>query len=90
MLYIYTHKANTTKTCIREEFLGCIPIVDRTVEGLAKIILTTSSEFGLNMEKLVGQGYDGCSTMAGKAGGVQALSKKTSKSHICSSTKFSG
>ena len=63
-------------TLIREEFLGYIPIPDRTAEGLANIILTASLEFGLNLEKLFGQGYDGCSTMAGKEGGVQAIIRR--------------
>ena len=69
-------KEQNGKMMVTEEFLGYIPIVDRTAEGLANTIITNSLEFGLDMTKLVGQGYDGCSTMAGKEGGVQAIIRK--------------
>jgi hypothetical protein len=54
------------EACIRVEFLGYIPISDRTADGLANTITTACSRFGLNMENCVGQGYDGCSAMSGK------------------------
>jgi len=61
---------------IIEEFLGYVPIDDRTAEGLANTIMVNAVQSGLNMEKCVGQGYDGCSTMAGKEGGVQAIIRR--------------
>ena len=63
------------KLCIKEEFLGFVPIMDRSAAGMADVILKACSDFGLNLDKLVGQGYDGCSAMAGKEGGVQAFVK---------------
>lgn len=64
------------EACIREEFLGYVPVSDRTADGLANTITTACSKFGLNMENCVGQGYDGCSTMSGKEGGVQAIVRR--------------
>ena len=76
-------KEQNGKMMVTEEFLGYITIVNRTAEGLANTIITNSLEFGLDMTKLVGQGYDGCSTMAGKEGGVQAIIRKnTQKQHL--------
>ena len=40
--------------------------------SIANTILNSFAKLGVDFEKLVGQGYDGCSTMAGKVGGVQA------------------
>ena len=62
--------------CVREEFLGFVPVDDRTAEGLAGKILRVCEEYGLNLDKLVGQGYDGCSAMAGEEGGVQAIIRR--------------
>ena len=66
-------KEQNGKMMVTEEFMGYIPIVNRTAEGLTNTIITNSLEFWLNMTKLVGQGYYGCSTMAGKEGGFQAI-----------------
>jgi len=41
--------------------------------AIADAILGQINKYGLNAQNLVGQGYDGCSTMAGKEGGVQAI-----------------
>jgi hypothetical protein len=60
-------------TRVREEFLGFVPLIDRSAVGIAGAIIQHCNEFGLNFEKLVGQGYDGCSAMAGNEGGVQTL-----------------
>ena len=61
---------------VREEFLGFVPVEDRTAEGIASQILSVCEEYGLNLDKLIGQGYDGCSAMAGKEGGVQAIIRR--------------
>ena len=55
-----------------EEFLGFTKLDKMDASSIADSILDQCSKFGLNLEKLHGQGYDGCSTMAGKEGGVQA------------------
>ena len=61
------------KPVIREEFIGYTPITgDFGAENIAEIIVKMCRNLGLNMQKLIGQGYDGCSTMAGKENGVQA------------------
>lgn len=60
------------QTNIREEFLGFVPISNRSADGISTEIIRACSNFKLNMENLVGQGYDGCSVMAGKERGVQA------------------
>ncbi|XP_038062983.1 zinc finger MYM-type protein 1-like [Patiria miniata] len=44
-------------------------------EAIADAIIETSVKFGLKTENLIGQGYDGCSTMAGKDNGVQTRIK---------------
>lgn len=60
------------ESIIREEFLGFVPIFNRSAEGIATEIIKACSNYNLDMENLVGQGYDGCSAMAGREGGVQA------------------
>ena len=40
-------------------------------ETIAETIIDQCNKYGLNLNKLRGQGYDGCSTMAGKENGVQ-------------------
>lgn len=47
-----------------------------TAEGVTTVILRQCTKLGLEMEKLVGQGYDGVSTMSGKFNGVQAKIKQ--------------
>ncbi|KAJ8881132.1 hypothetical protein PR048_017605 [Dryococelus australis] len=60
---------------IKKIFFGMMPITDQSAEVIANKILNACTQFALDMEKCIGQGYDGCSTMAGKEGGVQALIK---------------
>ena len=57
---------------IREEFLGFIALERMDAFTIADTIIKQAKIFGLNLDKLWGQGYDGCSTMAGKDNGVQA------------------
>ncbi|XP_075167429.1 zinc finger MYM-type protein 1-like [Haematobia irritans] len=60
-----------TKTLkIREEFLGFVEL-----EAMDDEFFFLNE--GLDEFKCVGQGYDGCATMVGKFGGVQALLKQT-------------
>lgn len=51
---------------IREEFLGFILLQKIDSATIAGAIIKRTKYFGLNLDKLCGQGYDGCSVMAGK------------------------
>jgi len=45
-------------------------------EAIASSIIQFTCIVGLDMPKLVGLGFDECSTMSGKENGVQAIIKK--------------
>ena len=60
---------------IREEFLGFTPLKEMDAETIAETIMDQRNKYGLNLNKLRGQGYDGCFTMAGKENGVQVRIK---------------
>ena len=66
-------ETNSATPCIHEEF---VHIHQVTAEAIASAILESCLEIGLDMSKLVGQGYDGCSAIAGIEGGVQAIVKR--------------
>lgn len=61
---------------IKEEFLGFVELQKLNAEAIATSIIQFTSRVGLDMSKLVGLGFDGCSTMSGKENGVQAIIKK--------------
>ena len=48
-----------------------MPLKEMDAETIAETIINQCNKYGLNLNKLRGQGYDGCSTMAGKENGVQ-------------------
>ena len=56
---------------IHEEFLEFSSLNAMNAEAISKAILNKTEEYGLDMQKLISQGYDGCSTMAGEVSGVQ-------------------
>ncbi|EFA13159.1 52 kDa repressor of the inhibitor of the protein kinase-like Protein [Tribolium castaneum] len=58
---------------IREEFLGFVAVDRMDAETIANAIKVFIEDLNIDPEKCVGQGYDGCSTMAGKDGGVQKI-----------------
>ena len=62
---------------IREQFIGFARADDLTGEGLAKQILDTLRQAGINCGKMIRQGYDGASSMAGSARGVQAVIRQS-------------
>ena len=62
---------NEKNLLICEEFLGFTPLKKMDAETIAETIIDQCNKYGLNLNKLRGQGYDGCSTMAGKENGVQ-------------------
>ena len=66
-------QGDNNELTIREEFLGFTSLDQMSAAAIADAILAQVNKYGLNPENLVGQGYDGCSTMAGKEGGVQAI-----------------
>jgi len=59
------------KHVIREEFVEFQSAVDLTGEGLAGKILAILRGHNLNVQHMVGQGYDGAASMAGCFSGVQ-------------------
>lgn len=58
---------------IREDFLGFTPLDKLNAQSIATKILSFLNDCGLDLNKLNGHGYDGCSVMAGKEGGVSKL-----------------
>ncbi|XP_070789602.1 52 kDa repressor of the inhibitor of the protein kinase-like [Pituophis catenifer annectens] len=63
------------KPQVREEFLGFAALKGWDATCTAETIIEECTKYGLNLEKLCGQGYDGCSRLAGREGGVQAKIK---------------
>ncbi|KAH8023456.1 hypothetical protein HPB51_014705 [Rhipicephalus microplus] len=61
---------------VRQEFSGMVPLESMDVETISATIFKAVDDFGLNPGKIVGQGYDECSSMAGSIPGVQARIKK--------------
>jgi hypothetical protein len=57
---------------LREGFLRFVPVSDLTGQGLATTILETLENHGLDLSKLIGQGYDGAAAMSGCLRGTQA------------------
>ncbi|XP_049949878.1 zinc finger MYM-type protein 1-like [Schistocerca serialis cubense] len=68
---------------VREDFLGFTPLARLDVIHISKTIISTLSAWELNLDKMVGQGYDECSMMAGKIGRVQRIiAEKYPKAHF--------
>ncbi|XP_072395148.1 52 kDa repressor of the inhibitor of the protein kinase-like [Diabrotica undecimpunctata] len=61
---------------IHEEFLQFIPVTETTGTGLAHTICSFIQDLGLNGNNIVGQGYDGASSMSGHIKGVQSVVRK--------------
>lgn len=79
------------KLLIREEFLGFVELIAMDAKTIASAIDNFISNVGLDPEKCVGQGYDGCSTMSGKDGGVQKILREKYKKALffhCASHKL--
>ncbi|XP_022177819.1 zinc finger MYM-type protein 1-like [Myzus persicae] len=57
---------------LREDFLCFLPVYDLTGENLTRIILEECEKLGLDLNKLIGQGYDGAGNMSGQFNGVQS------------------
>lgn len=65
------------RNVIREEFLGFVELKAMDAKTISSAIDQFIQNCGLDPNKCVGQGYDGCSTMSGKTGGVQNIIRKT-------------
>uniref|UniRef100_A0A8D9BNX0 Zinc finger MYM-type protein 1 n=1 Tax=Cacopsylla melanoneura TaxID=428564 RepID=A0A8D9BNX0_9HEMI len=66
----YTSNNTSGQLVLKEDFLCFLPIVDMSAEGVSQTILELCDKLGLDMKKLVGQGYDGASTFSGHINGV--------------------
>lgn len=67
----YVDKTGETKV-LREDFLTFVAVTDVTGEGLSNTIRKICQDLHLDMNFLVGQGYDGASAMSGKFKGCAA------------------
>lgn len=76
---------------IKEEFVGFVELKALNAESIAEAIGNFVRSQDLEPEKCVGLGFDGCSTMSGKEGGVQAIlcrRYKNARYFHCSSHKL--
>jgi hypothetical protein len=67
----FFRKMSTGEFCVREEFVGFVPLKQLNSEFFVETIFSILLRFGLDLMKMVGQAYDGCSTKAGKISGVR-------------------
>ena len=67
----YSDKSSESDS-IHEEFVGFVNLEACDAETIANAIISKLKSLNLDMSKLIGQGFDGCSTMAGHVAGVQA------------------
>lgn len=58
---------------VHESFLQFVPVTSTTGESLANVIIQELKKYGLDLNNLRGQGYDGAASMSGKFNGVQAI-----------------
>ena len=71
------------KAQIREEFLTFIPLEDMGAAIIADSIVIQAQKFGLDLNKMHGQGCDGYKKMAGKDNGFQArIIENMQKQHL--------
>nr|CAI5832529.1 unnamed protein product [Callosobruchus analis] len=61
---------------ICESFLGFIAVTDCSAAGLKTVILNLTKEYGIDLTKCRGQGYDGANVMSGVYGLLQTLIKE--------------
>lgn len=64
------------KPCLQEDFITLVPLDRMTAVYIAQVISDQVELFGLSWEHLVGQAYDGASTMSGCIAGVSTLIKE--------------
>nr|CAI5836279.1 unnamed protein product [Callosobruchus analis] len=61
---------------ICESSLGFTAVTDCSAAGLRTVILNLTKEYGIDLTKCRGQGYDGANVMSGVYGGLQTLIKE--------------
>ena len=61
---------NENEAC--EDFLGFVQIEKMGAQTIADKIISSVTGWGLNVDNLVGLGYDGAATMSSSNNGVQA------------------
>lgn len=63
---------------LREDFIEFVPVQvqDLTGEGIASTIMSRLEAIGININTLIGQGYDGASAMSGSFNGAQAVIRR--------------
>lgn len=79
------------KLTLAEEFLGFVELKKFDAQSISEAILSKCASLNLNMEYCIGQGYDGCSVMSGKEGGVKTIiQRKYPNAHFvhCSSHRL--
>jgi hypothetical protein len=54
-----------------ENFIGFVELQAVDAESIAQVILNHMRHIGLDLQKIIGQGYDGATTMSGHISGVQ-------------------
>jgi hypothetical protein len=64
----YLHNKN-----LHEEFFGFFPLQEFDASFITQTILEAYTNLNIDMNKCVGQVYDGCATMAGHISGVQKI-----------------
>lgn len=68
--YIRRNSLHKLEVC--EEFLGFCSVPVTNAETITLPIVSLANSAGLNLDKLVGKGFDGASTMSGHVSGVSA------------------
>ena len=58
---------------VTEDFCGFVKLVKTNAETISTCILNKLREWGFDLTRLRGQGYDGCSTMSGEVSGVKTI-----------------
>jgi hypothetical protein len=61
---------------LREEFIGFVRAAETTGETLADLFISTLEQYGISIENMRAQGYDGAANMSGIHRGVQARIKE--------------
>lgn len=69
----YLKTTETLAKEIVEVFVGFVKLPNTKAKTIADAILVELKRLGIDTSRLVGQGYDGASNMAGSKGGVQKL-----------------
>jgi len=58
---------------LHEDFLDFVPVMDLSGQGLTWAVLDILESLTINLNKMVGQGYDGAAAASGHLSGLQAV-----------------